>query len=439
MNDALHADMLEATRLTRAGRLTEATALLQRALRGETVPDTASGPTGEAPHASVGRGSRIIDLTPETIELTDLQPSPPAAQTSATGASGRPASSTPGTAQPHLPEALRGFLDRVKASHPEPRIGGLAKRAPVHPLEVVPDGGQFLVASYGNQAGSRAYKLYVPSGYHGQAVPLVVMLHGCTQSPDDFAAGTRMNVLAEQHTCLVAYPAQAASANASKCWNWFRPGDQQRGQGEPSLIAGITRQIMRDYAVDAERVYVAGLSAGAAAAAIMGMTYPDLYAAIGVHSGLACGAASDLPSALAAMQQGGTTPVRGSDSASDIGGSRRPVPTIVFHGDRDSTVHPRNGDWVIEQSRASPIADLRTTVQHGRVPGGHAYRRTLHADARGQTILEQWVIHGADHAWSGGSPAGSYTDPQGPDATQEFLRFFLEHRHAQAARPVAPN
>jgi poly(hydroxyalkanoate) depolymerase family esterase len=261
------------------------------------------------------------------------------------------------------------------------------------------------------------------------------MLHGCTQSPDDFAAGTRMNVVAEEHTCLVAYPAQTASANPSKCWTWFSPNDQQRGQGEPALIAGITRQIMRDYAVDPERVYVAGLSAGAAAAAIMGMTYPDLYAAIGVHSGLACGAASDLPSAFAAMQQGAAAAGREAASASGIGGSRL-VPTIVFHGDQDSTVHPRNGDWVIEQSRATPMADLRTTVQHGQVPGGHAYSRTLHADARGQTILEQWVIHGAGHAWSGGRPAGTYTDPQGPDAAREMLRFFLEHRHAEAARPV---
>jgi poly(hydroxyalkanoate) depolymerase family esterase len=263
------------------------------------------------------------------------------------------------------------------------------------------------------------------------------MLHGCTQSPDDFAAGTRMNALAEEHTCLIAYPAQAASANASKCWNWFNPGDQHRGQGEPSLIAGITRQVMRDYSVDPERVYVAGLSAGAAAAAIMGMTYPDLYAAIGVHSGLPCGAASDLPSAFAAMRQGEAVAVSGSGTASIARGPRRLVPTIVFHGNRDTTVHPRNGDQVIAQSRATTMTDLQTTVQHGRVPGGHAYSRTLHAGASGQTILEHWVIHGAGHAWSGGSPAGSYTDPQGPDAAREFLRFFLEHRHAQAARPVS--
>ena len=430
MNDALQSDMLEATRLTRAGRLTEATALLQRALRGGTVSDTASGPTGEAAHAPAGGGERIIDLTPDTVELATPQQSPPAGQASVTGVGSRPAASGAQAVHPHLPEALRGFLDRVKRSHAEPQPGGLAKRSQTLSPDVVPDGGRFLAASYGNQAGSRAYKLYVPSGYRGQAVPLIVMLHGCTQSPDDFAAGTRMNLVAEEHTCLVAYPAQAASVNPSRCWNWFSPGHQQRGQGEPSLIAGITRQIMRDYSVDPERVYVAGLSAGAAAAAIMGMTYPDLYAAIGVHSGLACGAAGDLPSAFAAMRQGEAVAVRGS------GEYRRMVPTIVFHGDQDSTVHPRNGDQVIEQSRAAPMTDLRTTVQHGRAPGGHAYSRTLHADARGQVILEQWVVHGAGHAWSGGSPAGSYTDPQGPDAAREMLRFFLEHRHVEAAQPV---
>jgi poly(hydroxyalkanoate) depolymerase family esterase len=436
MNDGLHPDMIEATRLTRAGRLSEATALLQRVLGSGTAPGFASGPTGETAHAPAGRGSVTIDLTPDTIELTDPKPLPPTRQAPRPAANARPTSGAPGNARSHLPEALRSLIDRMKRNPFEPVTGELARRSPPHMPDVVPDGGRFAATSYGNQAGSRDYKLYVPSGYREQAVPLVVMLHGCTQSPDDFAAGTRMNVLAEERTCLVAYPAQSASANASKCWNWFRPSDQQRGQGEPSLIAGITRQVMRDYAVDAERVYVAGLSAGAAAAAIMGMTYPDLYAAMGVHSGLACGAASDLPSAFAAMQQGETAAGRESDGASHSVGSRRLVPTIVFHGDRDSTVHPRNGDWVIEQSRATPMADLRTTVQQGRVPGGHAYRRTLHADAHGQTVLEHWVIHGAGHVWSGGSPAGSYTDPQGPDATREFLRFFLEHRHPHAGRGV---
>jgi poly(hydroxyalkanoate) depolymerase family esterase len=236
-----------------------------------------------------------------------------------------------------------------------------------------------------------------------------------------------MNALAEEYTCLVAYPAQAGSANVSKCWNWFSPGDQQRGKGEPSLIAGITRQIMHDYSVDPRRVYVAGLSAGGAAAAIMGMEYPDLYAAIGVHSGLACGAASDVPSAFAAMRQGEAVAARRFGGAWDAEGYRRNVPAIVFHGDQDTTVHPRNGDQVIAQSRATTTTDLQTRVQHGQVPGGHAYSRTIHADASGPAILEQWVIHGAGHAWSGGSPGGSYTDPRGPDAAREMLRFFLEH------------
>ena len=254
------------------------------------------------------------------------------------------------------------------------------------------------------------------------------MLHGCTQSPDDFAAGTRMNNLAEEQTFLVVYPAQAQSANVSKCWNWFSAGDQRRDQGEPSLIAGITRQIMLDFPVEHGRVYIAGLSAGGAAAAVMGATYPDLYAAIGVHSGLACGAASDIPSAFAAMRQGMSPAVAGSRRH---GGSRGAVPTIVFHGDRDTTVNPVNGDQVIAQSKAA--ADLRTTVSRGEVPGGISYTRTVQADESGRPMLEQWVLHGAGHAWSGGSSAGSHTEPRGPNASREMMRFFLQHPTAAAS------
>jgi poly(hydroxyalkanoate) depolymerase family esterase len=240
------------------------------------------------------------------------------------------------------------------------------------------------------------------------------MLHGCTQSPEDFAAGTRMNEAAEAATCLVAYPAQTNRANAQKCWNWFATADQRRDAGEPSIIAGITREIIAGYAVDKRRIYVAGLSAGGAAAAVMATEYPDLYAAVGVHSGLACGAAHDVMSAFAAMQGGGRA-----------ASTRLEVPAIVFHGDQDHTVNPLNADAVVAQ--ASPAGPLTIQSDEGRVPGGRAWRRTRTLDAHGRTMVEQWRVLGAGHAWSGGSSAGSFTDPAGPDATREMLRFFLEH------------
>jgi poly(hydroxyalkanoate) depolymerase family esterase len=385
----------EATRLTRAGQLVEATALLQRMLRGESAPDAASRTTGRL--ALTGREPPIIDARANPIEETDAAPLARAT-----------------TAQPRR---LRALLDRKK-QRSGLGLRGLIKHAP-STADIVPEGARFIEGTYSNPAGSRAYRLFIPSRYRGQPLPLVVMLHGCTQSPDDFAAGTRMNFIAEEQTCFVVYPAQRSEANQSKCWNWFRTADQQRGRGEPSLIAGITRQIMRDYSVDPKRVYVGGLSAGAAAAAIMGATYNDLYAAVGIHSGLACGAATDMPSAFAAMRQGG------GPGHKAISGGGPPVPTIVFHGDRDMTVHPNNGDQILEQS-------VRTTstqkqVHRGQIAGGHAYTRTIHTGASGRGIFEHWTIHGAGHAWSGGSPAGSYTDPRGPDATREMLRFFLEH------------
>ena len=385
----------QATRLTRAGQLVEATVLLQRMLRGESPPDATSRTDGRI--ALAGREPPIIDAKANVIEETV----PPLAQAT--------------SAQPRM---LRTLLDRTKGrSGIGPR--GAIKRAPPSTPDIVPEGARFIEGTYGNQAGSRAYRLFIPSRYQEQPLPLVVMLHGCTQSPDDFAAGTRMNFIAEEQNCFVVYPAQPSEANQAKCWNWFRTADQQRGRGEPSLIAGITRQIMQDYSVDPKRVYVGGLSAGAAAAAIMGATYNDLYAAVGIHSGLACGVATDLPSAFVAMRQG-----RGSDHKAIANGGS-PVPTIIFHGDRDATVHPNNGGQILEQSVRTMSTQKK--VQRGQVHGGHAYTRTIHSDASGRGMLEHWSIHGAGHAWSGGSPAGSYTDPRGPDATREMLRFFLEH------------
>jgi poly(hydroxyalkanoate) depolymerase family esterase len=261
-----------------------------------------------------------------------------------------------------------------------------------------------------NAAGTRTYKVYLPERHATAGLPLVVMLHGCKQDPDDFAAGTRMNELAEEIGFVVAYPAQSAKANVSACWNWFQAAHQARDTGEPSLIAGITRELVERHRLDARRVYAAGLSAGGAMAAVMGATYPELFAAIGIHSGLGYAAAHDLPSALAAM--------RGKP-----GGKRRraarSLPTIVFHGDSDTTVHPSNGEHAV-------VGTLEKT-ESGEA-NGRAYTRTVHWDAAGKPVLEHWLVHGAGHAWCGGSASGSFTDPRGPDASREMVRFFGERR-----------
>lgn len=374
--------MREATRLTREGKLAEATALLQGGFSGAPPQ-----PSPQAPPAA--RQGRLFDVDPSTGEAHA-----PGGWRGA-GAMG---------------EALRGLRAPFRPGVPTPS-------------PTLPEGARFITGSFAAAAGSRGYRLYIPATPSAGPRPLVVMLHGCTQSPEDFAAGTQMNALAEAQGCLVVYPAQPPSANPQKCWNWFNPGDQRRDQGEPALIAGITRQVMREHGADPARVFVAGLSAGGAAAAIMAQAYPDLYAAVGVHSGLACGAARDVPSAFAAMRQG-------APQARPATGQRL-VPTIVFHADQDATVHPRNGDQVMAQSGAGA---LRRQVERGEVPQGHAYTRTIHADAAGRAVLEQWVVHGGGHAWSGGSSAGSYTDPRGPDASREMLRFFLEHPH-EAVKP----
>lgn len=365
--------MLEALRLTRAGNVFAATALLQRSLKDNS--QAGSDHRDNRPASNKGMAKQLTGAGAYAEILEQ-----------------HPAAVAPNSAdvRPH---------DRSRAG--------------------------FLSRSFRSAAGTRAYKLYIPSGYQGQPCPLIVMLHGCTQSPDDFAEGTQMNALAEKLTYLVAYPEQSASANRSKCWNWFNRRDQQRDSGEPAIVAGMTRQIIQDYAVDPQRVYVAGLSAGAAAAAVLAAAYPDVYAALGVHSGLACGLAHDLPSAFAAMK-------RGDEGPAPLNGKRlqarndRPMPTIVFHGDRDTIVHPGNGDLFAE-----PIvtANCGKLVKMGQVQAGRSYTQTTYTDASGRNMFEQWVIHGAGHAWSGGSASGSYTDPQGPDASGEMVRFFLSHRH----------
>lgn len=343
-------EMWEATHLIRAGRLAEATALIQRTLAGSS-----STPT-------------------PTIEAN----------------------------QPHTPiEAEFRVLDDSPSLHKS---------------------GQFIAKSYANTAGTRPYKLYIPSGYTRQAVPLVIMLHGCSQNATDFSIGTQMNLLAEEATFLVAYPEQGNAANNSKCWNWFQPTNQQRNTGEPALIAGITQQIMRDYRVDMRRIYIAGLSSGGAMAAILAATYPDLYAAVGVHSGLAYGSAHDLPSAFAAMSQGTNQPLRQVTT---------PIPLIIFHGDHDTTVAPINADLLLNQWLQATYR-LQTskpaiTVARGQVKHGYAYTHSLYHNQSKQAFIEKWIVHQAGHGWFGGNPQGSYTDARGPNASTEMLRFFNQH------------
>ena len=341
---------------------------------------------------------------------------------------------------PNLNPALHAFKATLTGAA-EP--AGDAEPAGTSPFPIKP--GQFVKGSFANDAGSRSYKVYVPNSYRrfGGGMPLIVMLHGCTQSPDEFATASRMNELAEKDGFVVVYPGQIRSANAAKCWNWISPENQARDQGEPSIIAGITRAVASRLKIDRKRIFVAGHSAGAAMAVILGEAYPDLFNAIGVHSGLPFASAHDASSAFAAMKgthKFGRIRVVGGP-VPDVPVRPRAtqaVPTIVFHGDVDPTVNALNGAAITEQalelaSAHQNGAALRTRVETGEA-AGRGFRRTVHADSLDRPLVEEWVIHGAGHAWSGGGGTNlRVSDPQGPNAAAEFVRFFL----AQPGNPRA--
>ncbi|MBC8118035.1 MAG: PHB depolymerase family esterase, partial [Burkholderiaceae bacterium] len=326
-------------------------------------------------------------------------------------------------------------LNRFDPLEPAVPVPAHAPRVDGRSAELPAERGQFLSKHFASAAGARNFKLYVPSTYAGTPLPLVVMLHGCTQNPDDFALGTRANRWAEARGYLVAYPEQIQRANSHRCWNWFRSGDQHAGSGEPALIAGITQQVIAEYQIDARRVYVAGLSAGGAMAAVMGQAYPELFAAIGVHSGLPVGVAQDVSSALMLMKTGSSplTHKLFARPPSAQSSSERAVPMIVVQGDADRTVNPVNATRLVEQAVAARQSTnsettLRQSVQTVDAnTAGHGYRRTQYADPSGVPVIEQWEIQGVGHAWSGGDAAGSYTDARGPDATRAMLEFFNRH------------
>jgi poly(hydroxyalkanoate) depolymerase family esterase len=319
-------------------------------------------------------------------------------------------------------------------------------RAPFHasPLPAVhaSSSGTWQQYIYSGSAGSRPYFVYTPAGYRaGRAVPLIVMLHGCDQTPVDLAAGTQMDQLADQKQFVVVYPQQTSVYNPYECWNWHDAADQIRGSGEPTIIAGITHAVEQNtsqWTIDTSRVYVAGFSAGAAMAVILGATYPDIFTAIGVASGLEYAAATNPNTIFTALSQGGPDPTQQGQAAYvAMGDAARVVPTIVFQGTLDSIVHPINGDQVIEQwmqtdhlashNTYNASFNSPTSTTNGQIPGGHSYTVSTWKDNKGNEIEEYWKVDGMGHAWSGGSSYGSFTDPQGPGATQAIYNFFMNH------------
>ena len=377
MNLTLQNMMRDATRLTQAGQLSAATQAIQRALRGDASSAVAAQTT------DVGVVDALGDGVVDEAEFASV--------------------ATPSVV----------------------RARSLSQ-------------GAFVRGSHTHASLTREYKLYVPPGAFQRRLPLIVMLHGCTQNPDDFAAGTGMNALADKQGFVVLYPAQANDANPARCWNWFKHNHQARERGETAVIATMTLAVIQAHNIDPDRVYIAGLSAGGAMASSVAAAYPDVFAAVGVHSGLAPGAARSLPQGLSAMRGGaaGHVPATAMSPSTAI----LSVPAIVFHGDQDQTVHPRNGEQVIDaalKGNAQPhaAANDRPLVEVGSSSRGQRYTRTLYGAQAGPAIAEHWLLHGAGHAWSGGQAAGSYTDARGPDASGEMLRFFLSHTR-RVGRPL---
>lgn len=422
MTQLFAAAMQRAASLTRAGNLAEATRAIQAALGGHGTP--AGEPSADAAaHPSVA--------APDVLDLTATEVNRPAAARSVTtnpAASSSPAAN-PAAAKPAAfgrarPALRRSLAETVRGLAGAKRLfEGLADgvRGPAATPDV-PPGAQYLSREFTCPAGARPYRVYIPASAGDRPAGLVLMLHGCKQNPDDFAVGTGMNAKAEAERMIVVYPGQLSAANPSSCWNWFSPRDQVRGAGEPAILAALARSVADEFAVPADSVYVAGLSAGGAMAAILAEAYPDVFAAAGIHSGLPAGSASDVASAFAAM--GGTGQPRPASKGSTT------ARLIVFHGTADRTVHPSNGEAIVA-ARATGAASVDRAK--GTSAAGRSFTRVVHRAADGIAAAEHWILDGLGHAWSGGAAAGSYTDPAGPDASAEMMRFFREPAAANRA------
>lgn len=299
--------------------------------------------------------------------------------------------------------------------------------------------GRWVEGSYGDPPARLRYRLFLPSAQGGpRPLPLVVMLHGCTQSAEDFAAGTRLAAEAEREGFLLVLPEQRPEAHPQRCWTWYDPAHQRRGAGEPALLAGIAREVAAAHGADPARVYVGGISAGGAMAVNVAAAYPELFAAVGVHSGIAYGAARDVAEALRVMREGPTAPDAAALRAArgeDVPG----VPLFLVQGSADPVVSPANAgalaaQWALASGWAADAEDEARLERTREEAGGRVLEREVRRDAGGRVVVEVWRVEGLAHAWSGGSPEGSFTDARGPDATAGMVRFFLDHPRAGAPR-----
>ena len=449
-------EIFKATQLTKGGRLMEATRVIQRALGlvGAQKAPVAEAPPRPASASRSAAGAPGGEKSVSDVPFRETLKQPPANEPAF-----RAPMDAPDTA-PFTPQPAPVMKENTGAPTPsdtaavDTPAAPAARLAPQPALAPKPRAASFAEFSFRSGDTPYAYRLYVP-GFDGTdaavtdaaspaLLPLVVLLHGCKQDAADFALGTGMNELAEAEKCLVLYPEQSSNANSMRCWNWFDAAHQSRDSGEPKMIAALIRKVIKTHGADPSRVYIAGLSAGGAMAAIMAGLYPELFAAVGVHSGLPPGAATDVISAFSAMRRGakrGKAAAGSANAANDANADENDafvMPTIVFHGSADKTVNPDNGEQITQAALAAIKGagmTLKKVEQSEDSPGAPSGRRdttrTIYRAADGKPYIEHWAIGSGPHAWSGGDAAGSFTDPHGPSASQAMVEFFLQHRRVE--------